>query len=93
VLEPVAPGIGRLEADHVEASRNSFCVVIIRQKQESEYNRQDTGRQVNEEKPMPGRVLENGSRNDRAEDWPQQNGYRRVTNNAHKMLARDAHQH
>jgi len=46
--------------------------------------------QIDEEKPMAGRMLENGSRNDQAEDWPQQNGYRRVTNNAHKLLARDA---
>ena len=80
------------KADQVEPFGSLLFVVIIGEKQGRKYDRQGTDRQVNEEELMPSRVLENGSRNDRAEDWPQQNGYRRVTNNAHKMLACDARQ-
>jgi hypothetical protein len=46
------------KADQVEPFGSLLFVVIIGEKQGRKYDRQDTDRQIDEEKPMPGRVLE-----------------------------------
>src|ERR1700733_14147655 len=80
------------EARKIEFSRPGL-VAIIGQKENRQDDCQYTDRQVDQEEPAPGSVLQNGTGDDRAKDRPYQDWHRRVAHEARHMLSGSTRHH